>query len=106
MAGKLENRLAKIEHVLAKKARQKLLANCHCRDEEEVFFGDDARLEAELNLTCPVHKERRLVRLLSSVIAPKGRAVPNPRRDALVEEYERRRARQLEQRLEDDSEEL
>ena len=77
-------------------ARQKMLSNCNCRDKNELFFGDDDKLEAELNLTCPAHGERILGRMLHFVVVDeKGNEKPKPRRDQLVEEYERRRARQL-----------
>jgi len=108
MAGKLENRLAKIEQVLAKRTREKVLTNCNCRDPRKIVSATDDNLEAELNLTCPVHEVRRLGRILTFVIVDTktGRPIPNPRRDPLVEEYKRRYARQLEQMDEDDSENL
>src|ERR1700736_484500 len=100
MSGKLNRRLAKIEQAVSKMARQEILADCNCRDVNEIFLGDDAKIEAELNLTCPVHAERRLGRWLNFDIVAEGRRVPNPRRDLLVENYNRRYARQLEQMVE------
>ena len=107
MAGNLNRRLEKLEQTLATIARQKILTNCNCGDPRKIFGANDDGLEAELNLTCPEHAERRLGRLLSVVfIGSDGRRIPNPRRDALVEEYERRYARQLEHMDEDDSDNL
>ncbi len=37
MAGKLEKRLARIEQALAKRAGQKVLANCNCRDSKTIL---------------------------------------------------------------------
>ena len=96
MSGNFNRRLAKIEQALAEMAQQKIISNCNCREKHEKFWGDDAKLEAELKLTCPVHVERRLARMFSAVIVENGRAIPNPRRDPLVAEYFRRYDRQLE----------
>lgn len=98
MSGNLNRRLAKIEQALAEMEQQKIITNCNCRDPKKRFSAVDDGLEAELNLKCPAHAERRLANLLTGVIiGSDGRRTPNPRRDALVEEYERRYARQLEQ---------
>jgi hypothetical protein len=56
--------------------RQKFLSNCNCRDEGVIFAADDDGLETELNLTCPVHAERRLGRLLNFDIVADGVRVP------------------------------
>jgi len=44
------------------------------------FLRTIEELEAELNLTCPVHAERRLARLLTGVVVDrKGHPIPNPK---------------------------
>jgi hypothetical protein len=98
MSGNFNRRLAKIEQTLAEMGQQRIITNCNCRHPRMRFSAVDDGLEAELNLKCPAHAERRLANLLTFVvIGNDGRRIPNPRRDVLVEEYERRYARQLEQ---------
>jgi hypothetical protein len=100
MAGNLEKRLAKIENALAERSQEKDPAKCNCGDPKRTFMprpGVDmaVQLTAELELTCPVHRERRLYRLLwAEVIGSDGKRIPNPKMDPITDEYERRYERQ------------
>lgn len=110
MPGNVEKRLAKIEEVLAKKAQEEDLSKCNCGDPKRIFMprpGIDmaVQLRSELALRCPVHQGRRLYRLLwAEIIGSDGERIPNPKIDAIVEEYERRYDRQSGQVPEDDAE--
>ena len=108
MAGRLESRLAKIEQILAKEARRKELTACICVNGIMVGPGGEEKMEAEMNQTCPVHGERRLRRLIRTVIVdPTTRLpIPSPELDKLSEEYGRSWTRQREHKFEDDSEDL
>ena len=103
MSPNIERRLTKIEKDLAKSASAKVVGSCNCGNPERIFIprpGIDleTQLRAELDLTCPCHRERILNRLLYGVIiSSDGKPVSNTKMDPIVEEYERRYDLQLKQ---------
>lgn len=103
MPRKLESRIAKIEQVLTKRSRP----DCICANRVVAIPGREEEFEAEMNRICPVHGERRLPDfMLTRIVGSNGLCPPTPKLDLLVEEYERRRARQRKEMLEDDFGEL
>jgi hypothetical protein len=93
--------------VLANRVREEKLAACVCGKQDISLEGTDEEFEAQFHRPCPVHKERLLRNMMFVLIEVIGGGPhPVPKQNERLAEYRRRRARQLERRLEDDSEEL
>lgn len=92
----LERRLAKVERLVADRARREKLANCNCgpQDPESglIIVSDSRQLEAEMNLTCPAHGFRCLgqVMVIRSDEEDETFAEESVRLAKLFDEYERR----------------
>jgi hypothetical protein len=106
MLKNFDKRLARVEKALAQRSEQKDAAKCNCGDPKRIFMprpGVDmaVQLREELDLSCPVHRKRRLNRLLwGKIIGSDGKRIPNPNMDSIVEEYERRYKSQVEDSVE------
>ncbi len=97
-------RLEKLEQQLAEIKRPESPAKCNCKN--LTFVASAEYFKAEMNQTCPVHGFRRLgkinvfdVQILGANgnVTTQSQGVPE-----LVDEYERRLARHLQQMLEED----
>ena len=110
MPGNLCKRLERIEHKMSEITKQEHQNKCNCGDPKRIFLprhGVDmeVQLKAELALTCPVHGERRLYRLIwAQVVGSGGKRIPHSKMDPILEEYQRRYDRQSEQVPEDGAE--
>ena len=106
MSRNFDKRLARLEKALVVRSEQEELAICNCGDPTRIFrprSGVDMaiQLREELDLSCPVHRERRLYRLIwGKIVGSDGKPIPNPEMDSLVEEYERRYGGQVEESIE------
>jgi hypothetical protein len=97
----LRKRLTKLEQTLAKKAKQKELEDCICKDGAVFMLGKEDEFEAEMNVACPVHGFRRLGQIVQIVtVAPESYPEnekeevrrKNARSNELMKEYETRLA--------------
>lgn len=94
----LDRRLAKVERLVADRARREKLANCNCcpHDPERIgniFLVSDARrFEAEMNLTCPAHGFRCLGEIMVLLRQKAGGTIAEEsvRLTEVVDEYKRR----------------
>ena len=94
----LKRRLARIEKVVASRAREQELQECTCGAGVMVWTGQVGQLKADLERTCPAHGFRRVRIMLMRVMPPRNGSesekernrLENAELDQVIQDYKTR----------------